>query len=245
MSSNGPDLFTQGKDLGKFLSIIKLYKVRMDLKILAYSLGKNVVHIILMDMNEESSKYIKRIKDTYDYYYKDEYGFERIFMDKFKLKEICKFETMENAIRYIHSIGYNSKKRYDNYDYLLKDDIIDAPYLLTAFGKDKDEGKRNFIESMVKEIDEEYKLQFREMEYFPEDKKKMRLERARNFLWSYLDENELRIEELSFDINTYHTQNLIDQYRRKTDLSYRDIGEVLSLSHTTVIRLHNKVRTSH
>ena len=65
-----------------------------------------------------------------------------------------------------------------------------------------------------------------------------RRERAQDFLSDFLTENALDREDFLKNGYAEEKRLLISRFREETDLSFRDIGYVLGISHTTVIRIY-------
>ena len=236
ISTSGLEAFKCREDYLKFFDILKLYKARMNMKIIAYSLGDTLVHLIVHDKEGVFTSFIKRIKDTYGFYYEGKYDTEKLFVDKTKIRQVDRFDQFENSLRYIHSKGKNSLEEYKSYS-SGKEGLLSIDFLVSAFGKDRATGKENLMNSLVKEVQEDYLYQLREMEFFPEDKKSKRINRAKKFLKDYLEENKLSKDMIFHETNDSVRIDLVNAFRKKTDLSFRDIGEVLELSHTSIIRL--------
>lgn len=240
VSTSGFEAFKCREDYLKFFDILKLYKARMNMKIIAYSLGDTIIHLLLHDKEGVLAPFIKRVKDTYGFYYEGKYDTDKLFMDKTKIKQVDRFEQFENSLRYIHSKGRNSIEEYRSYSNSGKEGLLSLDFLVSAFGKDRISGKENLMNSLVKEVQEDYLYLLREMEFFPEDKKSKRINRAKKFLKDYLEENKLSKDEIFLESNDSMRIDLVNEFRKKTDLSFRDIGEVLELSHTSIIRILKK-----
>jgi hypothetical protein len=145
-----------------------------------------------------------------------------------------------NLYRYIHKIGVNSLKRFVQYDVKSRDTYLDGGYVLGAFSPKLEMAKSELQRVSEEPCSECYKMYMKEMEYFRTEKKTIRLQRAEGFMKQFLEINEITYEDL--DHEDYFTKKLelIHEFRENTDLSFRDIGAVLDLSHTSVIRLWKK-----
>ncbi len=233
-------IFNERSDYKKFMETMKLYKTSLKVKILGYSLSPLVVHLVLHDKNDNLSEFISRVEETYSVYYQRKRFVNRVFHHSIKIKAIESYEAFVNIYKYIHKVGENSFKRFQIYDNHKKDEYLDGDYVLSALGSNKDKAKKEMAEISVQEYSEPYTIYMKEMEYFCEEKKSIRIKRAEEFLDQFLEKNSLAYSDLDKEEHYSKKLDLIKEYRDYTDLSYRDIGSILDLSHTSIIRLWRK-----
>jgi len=77
-------------------------------------------------------------------------------------------------------------------------------------------------------------------EVFREVKEITSVEKAKEYALRYLKEKGLQAEPLKGKVNKEHRGKLILELKEKTNLSYREIGNILGFSRWTVERRVNK-----
>ncbi len=216
-------------EIEKYLT---LYKKKYGIQIIAYGLNTMFFHILIRDNKNIIKRYVKTIIETLDYYYRKEFNTD-INMMRWKVYEINNNKDIINAIRYVHTMQYNSNKNYANYSKYVTDDFIDTHLIISSTDKKDD------IDYFLKEPSDSYIYRMRKKEKSNINNKMFkRRSRAENFLNNYLiNKGVSKSDVLSSD---YYKEELVDKFRNETDLSFRDIGYVLGISHTSVIRIWNK-----
>ena len=234
---NEGGVFRKRDDYKKFMEIVRIYKESLGIRLLGYSLTPLVVHLVVRDKKSKLMEFLNLIIETYTAYYSKQYFLKDVFHNQKKIKAIDDYETFKNIYKYIHKFGENSLKRFQIYDFDKKDLFLDGDYVLSAFGVDNEQSINEMNKISVLETSEIYKVRMSEMEYFAEEKKTMRIKRAEKFMKSFLDKNNIEVVDLNDDEYYNNKLDLIKAFRRDTDLSYRDIGTILGMSHTSIIRL--------
>ncbi|MEA3422788.1 MAG: hypothetical protein U9Q80_03140 [Bacillota bacterium] len=234
---NEGGVFRKRNDYKKFMEIVKMYKESLGIRLLGYSLTPLVVHLVVRDNRNKVMEFLDLVIETYTAYCSKEHFMKDVFHSQKKIKAIENYKTFKNTFKYIHKFGENSLKRFQIYDFDKKDEFLDGDYVLSAFGVDNEQSKNEMNNISVMEASENYKFRMNEMEYFAEEKKTMRIRRAEKFMKSFLEENNIKITDLKDDDYYNDKLRLIRAFRKETDLSYRDIGEILGMSHTSIIRL--------
>ncbi len=232
ISFNQKNIFDYKKqntiDIQNYLT---LYKKKYEIQIIAYGLNSKFLHILIRDEKDLARKFIKTIVETLDYYYKKNFNTEVNLM-RWKVYEISDSEEMLNTIRYVHTLDYNSNTNYANYSKYINDTFIDTYLVL---GSLTEEGKFNFF----KEPTDNYIYNVRKKEKSNvNNKMHKRRSRAEKFLNEYLEWKALTREDVLNNDN--YKEELVEKFRSETDLSFRDIGYVLGISHTSVIRIWNR-----
>ncbi|MBN2260137.1 MAG: hypothetical protein JW702_06315 [Clostridiales bacterium] len=233
-------VFKEREDYKRMMEIIKLYKESFGVKLLGYSFTPLLVHLIVNDKKGNLGEFIHLIVETYTAYFYKAYFISEIFHNKIKVKSIDSYEVFTDTYKYIHKMGENSLKRFQIYDFKNKDIYLDADYVLSALGSKKDTSKEEMNKLSVMEISERYQIQMKELEYFPQEKKTKRIQRAEKFMESFLTKHHIALDDLNKEDYFNKKLELIRSFRNQTDLSYRDIGEILGMSHTSIIRLWKK-----
>ncbi len=211
---------------------LTLYKRKYGVQIIAYGLNSMFLHIIIMDKGNVAKEYIRTIIETLDYYYKKEFNSESNLM-RWKVYAIVSTNEVIDIIKYLHTLDYNSNKNYNNYSKYIYDEFIDTHLIMSSLS---DKGSmRDFLkEPSAKYI---FKMKMKEKRNI-NNKMFKRRSRAEDFFKEYLSDKGITRED--FFSNDNYKEELVDKYRNETDLSFRDIGYVLGISHTSVIRIWNR-----
>lgn len=149
-------------------------------------------------------------------------------------------DVLMDTLRYLHKRGENSRQEYQKYSRYVKHEILDIGIVLSTLHPDHHQAKEMFFTEMVKEDLSPYESLLKEQEVFEVDKMTKRHRRAQDFLDSYLQEKKLTRSEFFAEQNEDYRIELIERFRKETDLSYRDIGHVFGVSHTSIIRMSHK-----
>jgi len=96
-------LFDEEIDYLRFLQILSIVKKEFKLRVYAYCLMSNHVHLIVRDTNAELSNAMKQLNSRYAMYYnKKNTRVGYVFSDRFKSEAIESKDYLLNCIRYIH-----------------------------------------------------------------------------------------------------------------------------------------------
>lgn len=233
-------LFLDREDYKEFMKILRLYKDHLGVKLLGYALTPRVVHLVIQCEGGGPEAFAAVVKRTYSDYYYRRYFSRELFHHQSRIRAVTFYRDFMELYRYLHKQGINSLKRFERYGAEKKDPYLDAEYVFSAFGNNLAQGKRELEKISVMENQEDYAVQMKSLEFFPEDKRTLRVKRAREFLDRYLAEKGITLHELDLEDYREEKLRLVRSFREKTDLSYRDIGQTLGASHTTVIRLYKE-----
>lgn len=100
---NRQEIFHDDADCKKFLKIIQKYKVKSELKIYAWCLMGNHVHLLLREGNESISNTMKRIGVSFVSYYNWKYRTTgHLFQGRFKSESVENVDYLLTVTRYIH-----------------------------------------------------------------------------------------------------------------------------------------------
>ncbi|OPL08063.1 MAG: hypothetical protein AVO33_02170 [delta proteobacterium ML8_F1] len=233
-------LFLAREDYKELMKILKLYKERMGVKLLGYAFTPQVIHLVVQWEGNDPREFAAMIKRTYGDYVFRRYASREVFHHQCRIEPVEFYRDFVELYKYLHKRGINSLKRFERYEENKRDPYLDAEYVLSAFGNSRLKGREELKRISLMENEQEYGVRFKALEHFAEDKKTLRIRRARAFLREYLEENDLDSEVLELEDFRNEKLRLIQAYREKTDLSFRDIGQILGTSHTTVIRLYKE-----
>lgn len=232
-------IFFSKRDQDRLLDYAKIYKERFDIDLLAYCLNPECAQFLFFDGTGKRELYAHNLTEAYGYFLQLILGTE--VRMKSKLFPMDSMEKYMDAMRYFHRQGTNSFKHYQKYSRYVKDELLSIPLVLNTFYHSHRGGQEDLLKELVSEPSAEYALEFKKAQIFKRDKLSKRRERARDFMDEFLEEYELSEAQLLSNDYLDMKKLLIKKFREETDLSFRDIGHVLGISHTTVIRLHKEL----
>lgn len=231
-------LFRESTDEARMRDYIRIYKDRTGLDNYGYCFTDYCLHLAVRDREHQLNRFINGVCEAYAYY------FEMKRTQKLRLRhkriEFDPASELLDLLRFFHQRGRNSAKDYRDYSRYIKHELLDMGPVLQTLHPDELTSKELFFDEMVKEPDAEYQTTLQAREIFERDKMTKRRERAEEFLQDYLEQAQISRNELLFSASAEHRMELILRYRKETDLSFRDIGYVLGISHTSVIRLYRQ-----
>lgn len=234
VSSRG--IFCDRADYKKFMELVKLYKAPHHIRLLGYALTPEIVHLALRDKRGQLDRFIAEIKETYRIYYTHKYPERSVFHQQVKVRAVETYEGFINLYRYIHQKGINSLPRFQD-ELRTGDNVLDVEYVLGALGAKKEPARNELLRVSEQEPPKYYQIQMKDMEFFREEKGSIRRRRAERFMTDFLRDRHLTLDELMDEDHFNARMALVKAFREETDLSFRDIGGALDLSHTTVIRI--------
>lgn len=149
---NKRDLFFDNQDRYKFLKCLKEFKLKYEIKVGAFCLMPNHVHLLMHGKHEKISEFFKSVEISYAAYFNKKY--ERVghlFQNRFKNKIVHDEEYLRNVVKYIH---FNPEKAYidkaTNYrwssykDFFKKETWLDKEMILEYYDNDKKKALKNF-----------------------------------------------------------------------------------------------------
>ncbi len=230
ISFNQKDSFKYKKNnilaIENYLSI---YKKKYKIQIVAYGLNSMFLHLVIRDEGDIVKEYIRTLIETLDYYYSSEFQTE-VNMFRWKVYDLSSSAEIVDAIRYLHTMDYNSNEKYIHYSKYIEDDLIDTHLLMSSIKR---------TDEFLMEPSDSYIIKMKKKEKSNTNNKMLkRRNRAEDFFNDYLISKGITRTDLIS--NNSYKEELVDMFRNETDLSFRDIGYVLGISHTSVIRIWNK-----
>ena len=136
---NRQQIFEDGEDCRKFLSVLKDCKTVSGFKLYAYCIMGNHVHLLIKEEQEGLEKVFRRIGSRFVYWYNAKYAREgHLFQDRYKAEAIDSEEYLFTALRYIHQnpVKAGLCKTVEDYEYssyreyVAERDIIDVDDIL-------------------------------------------------------------------------------------------------------------------
>ncbi|WP_423408322.1 REP-associated tyrosine transposase [Heyndrickxia sp. MSNUG] len=101
--ANKLEIFHDDADNMKFLDILKKYKEESGMRVYAWCLMNNHVHLLVREVNEDLSTTMKRIGVSYVSYYNWKYQTTgHLFQDRFRSESVESRRYFLTVIRYIH-----------------------------------------------------------------------------------------------------------------------------------------------
>ena len=189
--ANRQEIFHDDIDCIRYLEIIEKYKKVSGMKVYAWCLMNNHVHLLLEEGIEDLSITMKRIGVSYVWYYNLKYNTTgHLFQDRFRTENVESNVSLFKVIRYIHQnpvkagivkqsdewkwsscLGYYGKNpRHRNLldaDFIFKKlstDITSAKHLFKEFNERKNNDQ--YLEDTVGEkklSDDEARLEIKEL----------------------------------------------------------------------------------
>lgn len=111
-------LFDEENDFVEYLNLLSKSKIKFNIKIFAYCLMTNHVHILLKDHNDALKDFMKSINTSYAKYYNKKY--ERVgyvFNDRFHSEPVENVKYFLTCLRYIHQNPVKALICKMTYDY--------------------------------------------------------------------------------------------------------------------------------
>jgi REP element-mobilizing transposase RayT len=101
--ANRQEIFHDDEDCFNFLDFLHRYKLKTQVKIYAWCLMSNHVHLLLREGNEDISITMKRLGVSFVLYYNGKYGTSgHLFQDRFKSENVENKRYLLTVVRYIH-----------------------------------------------------------------------------------------------------------------------------------------------
>ena len=194
---------------------------------------------------------MKRINIAYAYYFNKKYNrVGHVFQDRFKSESVEEESYLLSVIRYIHNNPLNAKMVNDptlypwsSYNYYINEsikDIVDKEEILTIFSSKIPKAIqlfKTFLQKPSTSIGLEYtsnNIPAKEITNYAQ---------ACKYVRRYEKEKDLKIEDISKSQNKHHRDDLILNLKRKSNLSVREIAEILGINRGIVLRIKVCQRT--
>ncbi|MBP3887791.1 MAG: transposase [Cellulosilyticum sp.] len=156
--NNKQDIFLDDKDREEYLARLRHYKERYKVKIYAYCLMTNHVHLLIYDNAQDISKFMQGLSLSYVIYFNHRYGrVGHLFQDRFTSVLIKDDKQILCASKYIHCnpIKANMVTKLDKYRwssymaYLQGEDqlsIVDIEFLCQLSSQNQEAGRKAYIQ---------------------------------------------------------------------------------------------------
>jgi len=218
LGSSQRDLFQDKKDRDKFLSILLDAKEKNDFKIYAYCISRsNEYHIVINANGSDISKVMKGINISYAMYV-NSHG--NLYKDRYKSILIKDKDTLMNILCKIHNEGKKLNSIYNSYclynkTQLFESKVIDEKDIELLIAKKNCFDRNENCKDCMKTVEEAFtKLQI------------------------IVSSKDTVIDEFLKD--KYARNKLIKEFRKKSTLSLKELGEVFGgLSESSICKILN------
>ncbi|MBI3296595.1 MAG: transposase [Elusimicrobia bacterium] len=168
--NNNRDIFLNTQDRRAFITLLKAYKDRYDLKVYAYCLMNSYVHLLIETGQANLSKVMQGFNTAYTKHFNSEHGsVGHVFQGRYKALLVDKQNFLMEVTRYIHlaPVREGLKERAWRYQWSscpayveaeVKDQLVDsAPVLKTIAANRLKQSVRylQYIKERVKDADGE------------------------------------------------------------------------------------------
>ena len=228
------EIFYKNQYKEKYIELIKIFLKKQNVKLIAYCVMNNHVHMILYSEDiKELTKFMERLNTTYAIHYnKNENRVGYVYRDRFKSKELYNQDYLTKCIKYVHmnpvKAGIVKEERdykYSTYnDYINKTGIITEEILQEIFNS-----KYNYLKEFLQ-------IEYNESLFDEVEKEKISIEELNIEILKFLEKEEITIEELREDKRLIKKiYNLLKTKPTKADLA-RQIG----ISRTKISKILNE-----
>ena len=238
-------IFPEEEDYRKFLQTLANKKRDDSYLLYAYCLMSNHLHLLIREKKQNISQIMKRINIAYAYYFNKKYNrVGHVFQDRFKSEPVEEEGYLLSVIRYIHNNPLDAKMVNDSilypwssYNYYInesKKNIIDKEEILTIFSSKIPKAIqlfKTFSQKPSTSICLEYKsnnIATKEITNY---------DQAYKYIRRYVKEKNLKIEDISKSQNKYYRDDLLLNLKKKSNLSIREIAEILGINRGIVSRI--------
>ncbi|MFZ7121419.1 MAG: REP-associated tyrosine transposase [Eubacteriaceae bacterium] len=237
--NNKASIFKDNKDKEYFMNVLKQLESEEIIKLVAWCIMDNHVHIVMKAEKEYLSIGMKRINIKYAmHYHRVHQTVGHVFQDRYKSEVIKTEDYMMKVIRYVHMNPVKAK-------------IVDTPldYKWSSYqlfiGNPKKLNKeivasvknyfQNKHDSFITFHDKEEQQEYLEIK---EDLEQYRLDRAQNIIEKYCTKyGIIEAKELKGQLDVL--ERLVKEIREECNLSLRKLSKLTEIS---VARLHNMTK---
>jgi len=241
------DIFIDDEDKNKFIQIIINKKKKNEYILYAYCLMNNHLHLLLKEQEDNISRIMRRINTAYAYYFNKKYNrVGHVFQNRFKSEPVENDRYLISLTRYIHNNPIKAKivnqprqYKWSSYSLYLKEQksMIDKEEILNFFSPDRSKAIHLFNEFCCQQNNDAF-MDYQEV--FKEVKEITSVEKAKEYVSRYLNEKGLQIESLKDKVNKKYRDKLIIELKEKTNLSTREMANVLGFGRWIVEKRVNK-----
>jgi putative transposase len=243
------ELFLDDDDRAWFVSLLALKNRERRFAIYAYCLMDNHVHLVINEGEDLISRIMKGLQVSYVYYFNKKYArIGHLFQDRFKSEVIEDNQYLLTAIRYIHHnpvkaeiVNYPSEYRWSSYNHYLDTadgylkNLVDVEPIMLMFSRNIEQAVRLFVEFSNQSTEDVF-IDYQENHNFDKDIKTE--SQAGRYVTEFLNKWHIKREELPDGANKTIRNELILELKRRSNLSNRQVADVLGVNRNVVQRLN-------
>ncbi len=237
-------IFIDKEDREKYLDILLEKKDGSSYCLYAYCIMNNHSHLIIKEEKDSLSNIMKKINISYATYFNKKYDrIGHVFQDRYRSEPIEDDRYLLTAIRYIHNnpVKANIVKNCEDYPwssynhYIGKyqdDELIETDFVLSIFSENLSNSIKNFKDFSNMENDDIF------IDVIKEEKPSIiGYNDTKAYINKYLEYENLKLEDLKKKEVKKKRDKLILYLRENSNLSIRDIAQLLNLGRNIVGKL--------
>lgn len=223
-------IFNNNYQKQEYINLMKKYKEKQEIKIIAYCIMDNHAHILMHshDINE-ISQYMKKLNGAYGLYYNktnERVGF--VYRNRYQSQFITDIDYLKKCIKYIHMnpvkaniVNDASQYRYSSYHQYIKNSnskIIDIDLIKTIFKSE------HYLQKFLKLKDEEIEI----MDVDREE------ENFKIAVRNYLENQKIMIKDI---IKNKKTAKEFCKYIKQKGYKQKQIADLLKVSESKISKI--------
>jgi putative transposase len=241
------EIFLDDDDRAWFISTLAEKNREPRFAIYAYCLMDNHVHLVINEGEDQISRIMKGLQVSYAYYFNKKYArIGHLFQDRFKSEVVEDDQYLLTVVRYVHHnpvkagmVNHPSEYRWSSYNIYLGHtfahikNLVDMAPVLTMFSQNTKRALQlfeEFAEQAVEEVFIEYQ------ENLNLNKEIKTVSEARRFVTEFLNKWHIELEELPKGEYKTVSNELVLELKRRSNLSIRQIADVLGVNRNVVQR---------
>ena len=242
------DIFRDDEDKSVLINILHQKRMKTNTSFSAICIMNNHLHLLgKFDPLSDLSTYMNKVNTSYASYYNKKFmRIGHVFLDRYKSETIKNEQQFLACVRYIHNnpvkagiVQKPGEYRWSSYtDYTSSSgmfhDLIDQQIVLSMISPQYEIALKEFKQySNSKNLDKF--LEFQEID-LTEKKLILTYSQANCFLQDFLHQMKLELTDLQKFEHIKKRKHLIQQLKEKSNLSIRQIAELLNISKYSVIK---------
>ncbi len=241
------DIFIDDEDRTRFIGTLKDKLKEGHFKLYAYCLMDNHIHMLISESDKKISNFIRRITVSYAYYFNKKYKrIGHLFQDRFKSEPIETDAYLLAAVRYAHKnpvkagiVMNEADYRWSSYNYYIgnKDfpHLVEKDVVLGIFSEDSKKAQDLFVQYSQEDIAD---VLMDVVEIESDNEKTIKGENeASKYIEDFLKKRDMKLENLRLRVFRDVREELIDELKQNSDLSVRQIADLLMVNRGMVQRV--------
>lgn len=228
---NREAIFTEEKDIRKFIRIIKDTKEKIDVIILSYCIMNNHAHFLMYEENTDFlSQFMHDVNLRYAKYYNEKYTrVGHVFRGRFKMQLIDTERYLQTCIKYIHNNPVKANICQSPIEYPYSSFQYNAFFNPTE--RELQIRKKVFINNTENMETDDKEFVFLEVEENSVDKNLQ----CQQIVKEFMERNKITAFTLKKDKR--NLSKLILKMKIENNISNKVIGDVLGISRETIRKL--------